>query len=298
MVNASYLRGFLDYLRLEKALAETSIKSYEADVKKLLNFVGPQTPAHKIDTQTIRQFIETLHHLGIQNTSQARIISGLRQFFAYLSIEEQILSDPMLPIQMPQISRKLPAVLAFDEIQKMMQCIDRSKKEGERNLALIETLYSCGLRVSELVGLRISDMFFRDELIKVRGKGNKERWVPIDPNTLEQLTFFIEHKRVLLPVTPKGKDYVFLNLRGNPLSRVSVFNLVKDLAAKAGIEKKISPHTFRHSFATHLVENGANLRAVQQMLGHESITTTEIYTHLDKTYLQNTINTFHPRSYK
>lgn len=267
------------------------------DVNKLIQFVDERKSAEKLTAKDLKDFISFLNEIGISGTSQSRIISGLRQFYKYLLLENLVTINPMDSIELPKNPRKLPTVLSYEEIVSMLDWIDRSKKDGERNLAMIETLYACGLRVSELTGLKISDIFFTDEFIRVRGKGNKERLVPIDPHTLEQISFFIHHDRTHWKVAKEAEDIVFINQgRGTQISRVAVFSLIKDLAAKAGIKKNISPHTFRHSFATHLVENGADLRAVQQMLGHESITTTEIYTHLDRSFLRKTIEEFHPRA--
>lgn len=258
-------------------------------------FHESKNPA-QISGEDIRKFLEFLTDLGLAGTSQARIISGLKQFYGFMILENLIKEDPLTIIDMPKTKRKLPVVLSYEEIESVFKQIDRSLPEGERNLAMLETLYSCGLRVSELTGMKISDIYARDEIIKVRGKGNKERFVPIDPLTLEHIETYIHQIRVHVPVKKEAEDIVFLNRRGSQLSRVMVFLIIKDLTAKAGIKKSISPHTFRHSFATHLVENGADLRAVQQMLGHESITTTEIYTHLDRTFLKDTVLKYHPMS--
>ncbi|MCK9481311.1 MAG: site-specific tyrosine recombinase XerD [Bacteroidia bacterium] len=294
---ASLYKGFSNYLTLEKSLSKNSIGAYLQDVSKLIQYVNDSKSAEQLQPKDIKGFISFLNELGLSATSQARMLSGLRQFYNYLQLEEVITHNPMDSIELPKNARKLPTVLSYDEIIKMIGCIDRSKKEGERNLAMIETLYACGLRVSELTGLRISDIFFSEEFIRVRGKGNKERLVPIDPHTLDQISFFINHVRTHWKLAKEAEDIVFINQgRGTQISRVAVFTLIKSLATKAGIKKTISPHTFRHSFATHLVENGADLRAVQQMLGHESITTTEIYTHLDRSFLRKTIEEFHPRS--
>jgi integrase/recombinase XerD len=292
----NYIKGFEQYLRLEKSLSNNTIDAYVSDVCKLQQFINETKNPDEISGEDIKHFLVFLNELGLTGTSQSRIISGLKQFYTYLILENLLKEDPMMIVDMPKTKRKLPVVLSYDEIESLFKQIDRSLPEGERNLAMLETLYSCGLRVSELTGLKISDIYSRDEIIKVKGKGNKERFVPIDPLTLEHLEIYMKNIRVHMPVKKEAEDILFLNRRGAKLSRVMVFLIIKDLAKKAGIKKTISPHTFRHSFATHLVENGADLRAVQQMLGHESITTTEIYTHLDRTFLRDTILKYHPMS--
>lgn len=289
-------KGFAMYLKLEKGLADNSVEAYLSDVSKFLQFIDPLSPA-MVNQQTVRAFISLLHGWGICSTSQARILSGLRQFYLYLQLEKLVDANPIKSVALPKTSRKLPTVLSYKEILLMLEQIDRSKPDGERSVAIINTLYACGLRVSELTGLRISDIFFKEEFIKVRGKGDKERLVPIDPYTLEQLDYYIKQVRAHWPIKKEASDLVFVNQKGGGLSRISVFMLIKELVSKAQISKNVSPHTFRHSFATHLVENGADLRAVQQMLGHESITTTEIYTHMDRSFLKKTLDNFHPRAY-
>jgi integrase/recombinase XerD len=296
MLWSNYIKGFEQYLRLEKSLSDNTIDAYVSDVYKLQQFINDTKNPDEISGEDIKCFLAFLNELGLTGTSQSRIISGLKQFYTYLTMENLLKEDPMMIVDMPKTKRKLPVVLSYNEIESLFNQIDRSLPEGERNLAMLETLYSCGLRVSELTGLKISDIYSRDEIIKVKGKGNKERFVPIDPLTLEHLKIYMNNIRVHLPVKKEAEDILFLNRRGAKLSRVMVFLIIKDLAKKAGIKKTISPHTFRHSFATHLVENGADLRAVQQMLGHESITTTEIYTHLDRTFLRDTILKYHPMS--
>lgn len=294
---ATVYKGFSHYLTLEKSLSKNSVQAYLQDVSKLIQYINESKSPEKLTAKDLKGFITFLNEIGISGTSQARIISGLRQFYKYLILENLTERNPMDSIELPKNPRKLPTVLSYEEIVRMLNCIDRSKRDGERNLAMIETLYACGLRVSELTGLKISDIFFTEEFIRVRGKGDKERLVPIDPHTLEQIAHFIHRIRTHWHVAKEAEDVVFINQsKGTQISRVAVFTMIKDLATKAGIKKNISPHTFRHSFATHLVENGADLRAVQQMLGHESITTTEIYTHLDRTFLRKTIDEFHPRS--
>jgi integrase/recombinase XerD len=297
MQNKVLIDGFEQYLRLENALSENTIDAYLRDVRKLIQFAG-QLSVEKLDKHQISDFISVLNDVGISPISQARILSGIRRFYDYLLIENLLVVNPMESIDMPKTGRKLPVVLSYDEIMAMIAAIDKTRKEAERNRAMIETLYACGLRVSELVGLRISDVFVNDKFLKVIGKGNKERLVPVDDDTIEQLLYYIQRVRVHWPIKKEAKDVVFVNQKGGGLSRVYVFTLIKDLAQKAGIEKVVSPHTFRHSFATHLVENGADLRAVQQMLGHESITTTEIYTHLDRQFLRKTVDLYHPHARK
>lgn len=294
----SLIQGFTLYLKLEKGLSDNSIEAYTNDILKLKSFCGNNFNPIKVNQQTIGDFLIFVHELGLSATSQARIVSGLRGFYGYLLEENLLDNNPMLLVDLPKTKRKLPEVLSIEEIQNMVDAIDKTKADGERNKAIIETLYSCGLRVSELVGLKISNIYGADEIIKVQGKGNKERLVPIDQDTLKQIDYYIQKVRSLWPIKAIAEDLVFVNQQGGPLSRISVFKLIKSLAQKVGIHKNISPHTFRHSFATHLVENGADLRAVQQMLGHESITTTEIYTHLDRSFLKQTIQNFHPRSKK
>lgn len=293
-----YLR-FKQYLLLERSLSKNSMEAYTDDLQKLEQysemFLGHQSP-DKFSFKQLQAFSEWLAGLGFSARTQARVISGLKTFYKFLLIEGDVKQSPGELLETPKLARKLPVFLTVEEIDKMITCVDRSSPEGERNLSIIETLYSCGLRVSELVGLRITDLHLEEDYIKVTGKGNKERLVPIGQRAKKLIKNYITTVRVQLPVKKGSEDIVFLNRRGAKLSRVMVFYIVKDLAAKAGIKKKLSPHTFRHSFATHLVEGGADLRAVQEMLGHESITTTEIYTHLDKQFLRDNILSFHPRN--
>jgi integrase/recombinase XerD len=295
----SAAKGFQQYLQLEKSLSKNSISAYLHDVRYFeqyliqeQNALGPMG----VQYEHLLGFVNALNHAGVAAMSQARMISGLRAFYKYLLLEDVLQNDPTQFLEMPKLARKLPEVLSLQEIDQMLGVIDMSKPMAHRDKAIIETLFSCGLRVSELVGLHVSDVFFKDEFVKVTGKGNKERLVPIGDTALKALGLYIDQVRVHMKVQKKFEDTVFLNLMGSPFSRISVFKLIKQLAQKAGIHKTISPHTFRHSFATCLVEGGADLRAVQQMLGHESITTTEIYTHLDRRYLQETIALYHPRS--
>jgi integrase/recombinase XerD len=292
-------KGFKQYLLLEKSLSKNSISAYLHDVKYFENFLKNEnlgiTPL-QVEYEHLLSFVSSLSHAGVAAISQARMISGLRAFYKYLLMEELLQKDPTQFLELPKLARKLPEVLSLEEINEMISCIDMSKPMGHRDKAILETLFSCGLRVSELVGLNISEIYFNDEFIKVTGKGNKERLVPIGDAALKAIRIYLEEVRVHMKMQKKNSDTLFLNHLGSSLSRVSIFKLTKVLAQRAGIRKSISPHTFRHSFATCLVEGGADLRAVQQMLGHESITTTEIYTHLDKSFLKETIAMYHPRS--
>ncbi len=300
MVNwSSYIKGFKAYLKLEKSLSKNSIEAYERDLVKLTQFLD----AHNLNLQpteiklvTLREFLRWVTELGMSTTSQARILSGIKAFYKYLLMEDIIVKNPAELLESPKIKRKLPEVLAVHEIDMLVAEIDHSKPEGMRNKAIIETMFSCGLRVSELVNLKFADISYPDEFIRVLGKGNKERLVPIGSVALKAIALYKETVRSHITPITGHTDTVFLNARGKGLSRVMIFYIIKDLALKAGIKKSISPHTMRHSFATCLVEAGADLRAVQQMLGHESITTTEIYTHIDRAYLHDVITQFHPRS--
>lgn len=299
MNTQSYLKGFGIYLKLERSLSKHSIEAYLNDVNKLFQYLEISNfdgNINQITLKTLRDFIAWLHNLGIQASSQARIISGIKSFFAYLLQEETINKDPSALLETPKIIRKLPDTLGIHEINQIIEVIDASKPEGMRNKAIIEVLYGCGLRVSELTDLKISNIYPETEFIKVTGKGNKERIVPIGNTALKLLNIYINEIRVHFNVKKGHEDYIFLNRFGAKISRISIFNIIKDLVINAGIRKNISPHTFRHSFATHLIEGGADLRAVQEMLGHASITTTEIYTHLDRDYLHSVITQFHPRS--
>ncbi len=295
----SSLRGFKAYLKLERSLSENTIEAYLRDVDKLLQFFSSRSEEKKpeaVTTVDLKDFLVWVNQLGMIPSTQARVLSGLKAFFKYLILEGNIDSDPSALLESPKMSRRLPDTLNIQEINSIMDAIDLSKPEGMRNKAMLETLYGSGLRVTELIGLNISNLHLDIEFIKILGKGNKERLVPIGSQAIKYLRIYLEEARVHIPVKPGKEDFVFLNRRGSPLSRVMVFLIIKDLAQVAGIPKNISPHTFRHSFATHLIEGGADLRAVQEMLGHESITTTEIYTHLDRDYLRETIVHFHPRS--
>lgn len=292
-----YIKQFVHYLKIERSLAENSIFAYQQDIAKLRDFCESYTlsPEH-IQTGHLKQFVAELYDMGLSARSQARIISGWKQFFDFLLLEEVRKDDPSESLELPKIGRKLPEVLTIEEIDAMLAAIDLSSNEGQRNKAIIETLYSCGLRVSELVNLRFEDCFFDEGFIRVIGKGNKERLVPVSPSVIEEVTIYTKNDRENVPVKKGNEAIVFLNRRGAQLTRVMIFTIVKRLADLAGIKKTISPHTFRHSFATHLIEGGANLRAVQDMLGHESITTTEIYTHLDQRFLREAILSYHPRN--
>ena len=293
----SSIKEFKYYLKVERSLADNSIQSYLRDINKLANYCRDIKKNEKsVTTQDIRNFISHLVSEKISPRSQARIISGIKAFYKYLILEDYITDDPTLLIENPKIGLKLPEVLSVEEIELIISSIDLSKKQGQRNKAIIETLYSCGLRVTELINLKISNINFKEEYIKVIGKGNKERLTPIGSNALKYIQIYVNEVRIHQKISKGNEDIVFLNNRGSKLSRVMIFTLIKNILKKIGIKKKVSPHTFRHSFATHLIEGGADLRAVQEMLGHESITTTEIYTHLDKDYLRSNIMQFHPRS--
>ncbi|WP_428331214.1 site-specific tyrosine recombinase XerD [Mucilaginibacter sp.] len=295
----SAIKGFQAYLKLEKSLSPNSIEAYSRDIEKLHQFSdreGFKVNPESITLTDLRLFIVWASELGMIPSSQARILSGIKAFYKYLLMEDLIKSDPSELLESPKIQRKLPDTLSIAEINKLIDAIDLSKPEGGRNKAILEVLYGCGLRVSELTELKLSNLYLEIEFIKVTGKGSKERLVPIGGSAVKALKIWIENIRVHIPIKKGEEDLVFLNRRGSRLSRVYVFMLIKQLALLTGINKTISPHTFRHSFATHLVEGGADLRAVQEMLGHESITTTEIYTHLDREYLKGTIIQFHPRS--
>ncbi|MCW5907442.1 MAG: site-specific tyrosine recombinase XerD [Chitinophagales bacterium] len=294
----SYIKGFKSWLQLEKSHSVHTIEAYLRDVQKFTAYLQTEglslVPA-SVELKHLEGFLKAINELGFDAQSQARIISGLRSFFKYLLIEDEVKTNPTELLSSPKWQRKLPDTLSVEEINLLINTIDLSTPEGMRNRAMLETLYSSGLRVSELVNLKISDMFLDVEFIKVTGKGDKERLVPIGSQAIKYIQLYRETVRVHVDVKKGMEDVLFLSKRGNRLSRVSVFYLIKDCAVKAGIRKTISPHTFRHSFATHLIEGGADLRAVQEMLGHASITTTEIYTHLDRDYLRSTIMQFHPR---
>lgn len=294
-----YINDFIAYLKIEKGLAANSVEAYTRDVEKLRDFAqAVKKNETELTHSDLVQFVAELYDLGLSNRSQARIISGIKQFYAYLFLEEEISDDPSELLEQPRLGRKLPEVLTIEEIDLMIRAVDLSKAEGERNRAIIETLYSCGLRVSELVNLRFEDLHFDKGFIRIIGKGNKERLVPVSPSVEQEITSYRNNSRAKLNILPKHEKIVFLNRRGAQLTRVMIFTMIKQTAIAAGINKPVSPHTFRHSFATHLLEGGANLRAIQEMLGHESITTTEIYTHLDERFLRDAIISFHPRNKK
>lgn len=295
----SALNSFKSYLKLERSLSANTVEAYLRDVEKLYQYFQskslPNSPT-EVRSEDLRLFLVWVNELGMLAPTQARVLSGLKAFFKYLILEKQISKDPSALLESPKMTRKLPDTLNIIEINKLIDAIDLSRPEGMRNKAMLEILYGCGLRVSELTGLKISNLYLDIDFIKITGKGNKERLVPIGSEAIKYLKIYLKEIRIHIPIKPGNEDFVFLNRRSSPLSRVMVFLIIKDLAQIAGIKKSISPHTFRHSFATHLIEGGADLRAVQEMLGHESITTTEIYTHLDREYLRDTIIHFHPRS--
>lgn len=293
----SYKKGFKGYLLLEKSLADNSVEAYLRDIDKLTQYLQEasslRTPA-TIELKDLQRFIKWIAELGMTPSSQARIISGIKAFYKYCLLENISTTDPTTLLEAPKLKRALPDVLSFDEIENIIAQIDLSKPEGGRNKAILETMYSCGLRVSETVNLKISQLYLDVGYIRVIGKGDKERLIPIGSSAIHFITIYKNEIRVHLQPKPGNEDILFLNSRGTKLSRVMIFLIIKDLARKAGIKKIVSPHTLRHSFATHLVEGGADLRAVQEMLGHESITTTEIYTHLDREFLRKTLEQFHP----
>jgi integrase/recombinase XerD len=296
---SSFIRGYKAYLQLEKSLSVNSVDAYVHDVQKFVQYLdvaGLSLSPDHVELHHLQEFLKWINGLGMTARSQARIISGLKGFYKYLLLENIITRDPTEMLESPKIGRKLPGVLSVEEIDRLISAIDLSKPEGERNKAMLETLYGCGLRVSELVSLRISNLFINDGFLKVTGKGNKERLVPLGSVAVKHILIYLQSVRSHISIKKGSEDILFLNRQGSSLTRVMVFIIIKNLAMKTGLRKKISPHTFRHSFATHLVEGGADLRAVQEMLGHESITTTEIYTHLDREYLRSTILQFHPRS--
>lgn len=293
----AYKNGFKAFLQLEKSLNDNSVEAYLHDVEKLTTYLetigGIASPA-EVDLKQLQQFLKYLSELSISAASQARIISGIRSFYKYCLTENIVKVDPSLLLESPKLKRALPDVLSVEEIESLISNIDLSTAEGTRNKAILETMYSCGLRVSELVNLKISGLYLDVGFIRVIGKGDKERLVPIGSHAIKYIKIYADDIRRILQVKPGCEDILFLNRRGGRLSRVMIFYIIKELATIAGIKKNISPHTFRHSFATHLVEGGASLRAVQEMLGHESITTTEIYTHLNRDFLRATLQQYHP----
>ncbi len=293
----SYIKEYQNYLKLERGLSDNTIQNYTFDIEKLVVFLETnsitETPIN-ISEETIQQFIYHISSL-VNARSQARVISGLKSFFTYILFEDYRKDNPLELIEVPKTGRKLPDTLSITEIDELIAAIDLSTPEGERNRAILETLYSCGLRVSELTNLKISDLFFEEGFIKVTGKGNKQRFIPIGKSTEKYILIYKEHIRTHLNIQKGFEDTLFLNRRGRQLTRAMIFTIIKDLAVKINLSKTISPHTFRHSFATHLLENGADLRSIQLMLGHESITTTEVYMHLDRKHLAQVLTKFHPR---
>jgi integrase/recombinase XerD len=292
-----YIKSYQSYLKIERGLSKNTIDNYTLDIERLCLFLENNSFAVSpisIGEETIQQFIYSVSK-EVNPRSQARIISGLKSFFSYLIFEDYRSNNPMELIETPKIGRKLPDTLSVKEIDALISAIDLSSNEGERNRAMLETLYGSGLRVSELVTLKISDLFFKEGFIKITGKGNKQRFVPIANSTQKYINFYKDNVRIHLNIKKSFEDTLFLNRRGAQLSRAMLFTIIKDLAIKTALNKNISPHTLRHSFATHLLENGADLRSIQLMLGHESITTTEIYVHLDRKFLAQVINSFHPR---
>ncbi len=295
----SHIPGFKSYLRLERSLSENSVEAYLHDIsllEKFLHFKKLNLEPSRIGLSHLQDFIKWINELGLGGRSQARIISGLKGFFKYCLIENLITDDPSQLLESPRLGRKLPDTLSVEDINNIVEAIDLSKPEGVRNKAMLETLYSCGLRVSELTGLKISNVHMEIGFLKVIGKGDKERLVPMGSVAAKHIKIYMDEIRPHIGIQKGSEDFMFLNKRGRPLSRVMVFLIIKQLAERIGLKKSISPHTFRHSFATHLIEGGADLRAVQEMLGHESITTTEIYTHLDRDFLRASIIKHHPRA--
>ena len=292
-----YKKGFKAWLQLEKSLADNSVEAYLRDIDKLTDYLQARKKMlapQDLQLKDLEKFVQWIAELGMTVASQSRIISGLRSFYTYCILEQIVIANPTALLETPKQKRLLPDTLSFEEIESIISQIDLSKPEGGRNKAILETLYSCGLRVTELVNLRISCLFLDVGFVRVIGKGDKERLVPIGSEAIKYINIYKNDIRVHIAIKPGQEDYLFLNRRGSKLTRVMIFLMLKELARKAGITKNISPHTFRHSFATHLVEGGADLRAVQEMLGHESITTTEIYTHLDREFLRDTLHQFHP----
>jgi integrase/recombinase XerD len=293
----SYIKEYQNYLKLERGLSKNTIENYTFDIEKLVLFLNEKeikiSPIH-ITEELIQQFIYEMAS-QVNPRSQSRLISGLKSFFNYLIFEDYRNDTPLELIEVPKTGRKLPDTLSTKEIDSLIQAIDLSTPEGERNKAMLETLYSCGLRVSELISLKLSDLFFEEGFIKITGKGNKQRFVPVGKSTIKIVTSYVNQVRVHLTIQKSFEDTLFLNRRGRQLTRAMVFTIIKNLAIKINLNKTISPHTFRHSFATHLLENGADLRSIQLMLGHESITTTEVYMHLDRKFLSEVLNNYHPR---
>ncbi len=296
-----YEKGFKAYLQLERALSENTVAAYLHDVHLLFSFLSEKKTSlaiKKIKLDDLQDFLQFINETGLGTYSQGRVVSGIKSFFSYLMLEKIIDTDPAVLLDSPRLGKKLPDVLSEEEMQNILQSVDLSEPQGERNKAILETLYACGLRVSELTGLRLSDLHFNDEMISVTGKGNKQRLIPIGESARRQLLTYIQKVRIHISPRKEAENIVFLNQRGGKMSRQMIFLIVKKQAAKTGLRKNVSPHTFRHSFATHLIRHGADLRAVQELLGHVSISTTEIYTHLNDTDLKNTILKYHPLNNK
>ena len=294
-----YINGFHSYLLLERSMSGNTIDAYLRDIGKFVQYLEIQqinSPPGEVNLSLLQDFLKWLNELGLDVRSQARLVSGIKAFYKYLLVEDLLQKDPTELLEAPRLNRKIPEVLNYDEIQRLLAAIDLSEPHGQRNRAMLETLYACGLRVTELINLKISNLYLDIGFIKVLGKNDKERLVPIGEEAVKHIRFYHDGARRDLKIKKESENVLFLNRRGSKLSRVMVFLIIKELAQLAGIEKNISPHTFRHSFATHLIEGGADLKAVQDMLGHESITTTEIYTHLDTGYLKETVLNFHPRN--
>lgn len=293
------IKQFLAFLKIEKGLSENSILAYQNDVCKLMDYaVSIHKTPEEISTEDLKNLMAVLYDFGLSARTQARIISGIKSFYQYLVYEDLLFDDPSYYLEQPKIGRKLPEVLTVEEIDALIAAIDLSKNEGQRNRAILETLYACGLRVSELVDLKFDQLYFHEGFLRIIGKGNKERLVPVSASVEHEISSYVQNTRAELNIATGNENYVFLNRRGAKLTRVMIFTIIKQLADAIGLQKNISPHTFRHSFATHLLEGGANLRAIQDMLGHESITTTEIYTHLDQSYIRDAILSYHPRNQK
>lgn len=298
MLDKLLIKRYLVYLRLEQSMSDNSVVAYTHDIELFMQYlesINHSKSLSDIHQEDIESFLAYLYELGLSANSQARILSGIKKFYAYLLQEKLITENPTQLISSPSIGRHIPDILSYEEISSMIDTIDLSQPFGHRNKAIIETMYGCGLRVSEVISLKISNIYFKDEFIRVIGKGNKERLIPISQSIIKTLNLYLEGERVQQVINPKHSDTVFINRRGNGLSRQMIFLIIKELAEKAGIKKNIGPHTIRHSFATHLIEGGADLRAVQQMLGHSSISTTEIYTHISDQYLREVIYLYHPR---
>ncbi|OUT68907.1 MAG: site-specific tyrosine recombinase XerD [Crocinitomicaceae bacterium TMED16] len=292
-----YITEFVSFLKIEKGLSSNSIIAYQNDVDKLAGYCTDKNINIKeVQYTHLKSFVTELYDVGLSARSQARIISGIKQFFSYLMLENLITHDPSILLEQPKLGRKLPEVLSIEEVDQLIGAVNLNSNEGSRNRAMLEVLYSCGLRVSELVNLKFTDLFYDEGFVRVIGKGNKERLVPLSKSVELEISTYQEKMRSKLDIKDGHENFIFLNRRGKQLTRVMVFIIIKDLAVKINLSKSISPHTFRHSFATHLIEGGANLRAIQEMLGHESIITTEIYTHLDQSFLKEAILSYHPRN--